>query len=68
MQPMYRAEVRAFILASETILSHVLLVPPMSEEERKIVQYYASCLTKRCTEVQIVASDALDVTTKNVHL
>lgn len=68
MQPMYRAEVRAFILAAETILSHVLLVPPMSEEERKIVQYYASCLTERCKEVQIVASDALDVTTKNVCL
>ena len=58
MERIFRAEVRAFILASETILSHVLLVPPMSEEERKIVQYYAPCLTDRCQEPQTFPPDA----------
>jgi hypothetical protein len=65
MRSIYRSEVRAFVLASETLLSHVLLVPPMSEEERKIVQYYADSLIERCKEVQILSSEA---TTKSVRL
>ena len=65
MPSIYRPEVRAFVLASETLLSHVLLVPPMSEEERKIVHYYAVSLIERCKEVQISTSEA---TTKSAHL
>lgn len=48
----YRAEVRAFVLASEKILSSVFLVPPMSEKEREIVEYYATCLIERCQAPQ----------------
>jgi hypothetical protein len=32
MKPIYRKEIHAFILASETILSRVILVPPMTAE------------------------------------
>ena len=65
MSSVFRSEVRAFVLASETLLSHVLLVPPMSEEERKIVQYYADSLIERCKEVEILLSEG---TTKSVRL
>jgi hypothetical protein len=57
MEPEYRAEVRAFVLASEKILSRVFLVPPMNEKEREIVDYYASCLIERCRGPQTLPSD-----------
>ena len=58
MEPEYRAEVRAFVLAAERILSRILLVPPMNEKEREIVQYYACCLTERCQGLESLQSDA----------
>jgi hypothetical protein len=37
---LYRPEIGAFILASETLLSPVLLQPPLTPEENQVVEYY----------------------------
>ena len=48
MEPVYRKEIHAFVLASETILSRVLLVPPMTAEEKALVETYVTALKARC--------------------
>ena len=39
-----RDEIRAFISAAETLLSPISLMPPLTGEERKLVEFYASSL------------------------
>ena len=39
-----REEIRAFIAAAETLLSPIFLTPPLTTEERKLVEFYASSL------------------------
>ena len=39
-----REEIRAFIAAAETLLSPVSIAPPLTTEERKLVEFYASSL------------------------
>ena len=51
MEPIYRKEIHAFVLASETILSRVLLVPPMTADEKTLVETYVIALMARCREV-----------------
>lgn len=48
MEPVYRKEIHAFVLACETILARVLLVPPMTAEEKALVQTYVTALQARC--------------------
>ena len=48
MEPIYRKEIHAFVLACETILSRVLLVPPMTAEEKTLVETYVTALQARC--------------------
>src|SRR5687768_7172997 len=38
----FRSEIRDFIAASETILSPIRLVPPMTTEEKQLVQVYVT--------------------------
>jgi hypothetical protein len=47
----YRPEIRAFILASETLLSPVLLQPPMTPDECKVVELYVEKLGEHCQGV-----------------
>ncbi len=57
MKPVYREEIHAFILASETLLSRVILVPPMTTEEKALVQTYVKELQARCEEDETLPKD-----------
>ena len=47
MKLTYREEINAFILDCETLLSPILLEPPLSVEERTIIQFYIRQLASR---------------------
>ena len=61
MEPVYRQEIHAFAIASETLLSRILLDPPMTADERKIVEFYIGYLRNRCEE--LAASETNSTTT-----
>ena len=46
----FRSEILDFIAASETILPPIHLVPPMTTEEKQLVQVYVTELEVRCKE------------------
>ena len=48
---LYSPEVHAFILASETLLSPALDQAPLTPDECKVVELYASRLRDRCNGV-----------------
>jgi hypothetical protein len=48
---LYRPEIKAFILDCETLLSPVLLQPPMTSEECKVVEMYVGKLGEYCKGV-----------------
>lgn len=50
MEPSFRKEVHTFINAAETLLSPVLLDKPLTPEECKIIEFYASSLVNQCAE------------------
>jgi hypothetical protein len=50
MKPIYRKEINAFVLDCETLLSPILLEPPLTSEERKIIQFYIRQLVSRYGE------------------
>ena len=50
MEFQFRSEIRDFIAASEAILSPIHLVPPMTVEEKQLVQVYVTELAVRCKE------------------
>lgn len=50
MEFQFRTEIRDFIAADETILSPIHLVPPMTIEEKQLVQVYVRELAIRCKE------------------
>ena len=50
MEFQFRTEIRDFIAAAETILSPIHLVPPMTIEEKQLVQVYVTELAIRCKE------------------
>ena len=50
MEDPYRPAIRAFILASQTILSPILLTTPLTPEEKKLVRFYANSLIEHCKE------------------
>jgi hypothetical protein len=45
---LHRPEIKAFILDCETLLSPVLLQPPMTPDECKVVEMYAHKLGEYC--------------------
>ncbi len=49
---LYRPEIRAFILDCETLLSPILLQPPLTHEETKVVEFYLEKLLKHCQSVK----------------
>jgi hypothetical protein len=50
MEPVYRKEINAFILDCETLLSPILLSPPLTVDEQKIIQFYTRQLESRYGE------------------
>ena len=50
MEFQFRTEIRDFIAAAETILSPIHLVPPMTIEEKQLVQVYVTELAIRCKQ------------------
>lgn len=58
MEPIYRQEINAFALASEALLSRVVLDPPMNADERKVVEFYLGCLKERCKELEAAEANA----------
>jgi hypothetical protein len=50
MEDLHRPEIRAFVLASETLLSTIPLDAPWTQDEKKLVWFYVTSLAAQCHE------------------
>lgn len=60
LMPSLRQEVHEFVRASETLLSPASLDAPLSKEELRIIEFYASSLTSFCAGLGEGEGDGTD--------
>ena len=49
---LYRKAISDFIRASETILSPAILGESVTEEERKVIEFYVEALSQHCRSLE----------------